>query len=86
VEEVPAEIEGISEAVRGIDAHDERPVTVLREMHAGGGRDARFAYAAFAAVEKNSHTSIMRFRRAEDLHDSNNFVHRPNRSFTLRAI
>ncbi|MFZ1206265.1 MAG: hypothetical protein WAN97_18265 [Candidatus Acidiferrales bacterium] len=48
---VRAEIERIRQAVRGIDAHHQRPVAEIRESNARGGRQARLAHAAFAAEQ-----------------------------------
>ena len=43
------EVEGIGQAVRGIDAHHQGAVTEAGELQAGGGRETGFADAAFAA-------------------------------------
>ncbi|BDC48604.1 hypothetical protein F183_A09200 [Bryobacterales bacterium F-183] len=43
----------------GVDAHDEGPVAELGKPESGGRRDGGLADAAFAAVEKDSHTFVM---------------------------
>ena len=59
VEEVGVEIEGIGQAVRGVDAHHQRAVAELGEFDAGGRGQAGLAHAALAAEEKNPHGDII---------------------------
>ena len=49
------EIEGIAQAVRGVDAHDQRAVAELGKFYAGRGGQAGFADTALSAEEKNPH-------------------------------
>ena len=55
VEEVGFEVEGVGQAVGGIDAHDQRAIAEARELQAGGGGETGFPDASFAAEEKDAH-------------------------------
>src|SRR5208283_4153606 len=51
--------------MRGINAHDQGAVTQVGQSHACRRREARFAYAPFAAEQQNPHTLIVRKRHAQ---------------------
>lgn len=51
VEKFAAHIEAIAEAVRRVDAHDERAVAQFGEADASRGGEAGFSDSAFAAEE-----------------------------------
>ncbi len=56
MEERVFQIERIGQAVRRVNAHDERPFAMLGQMHAGGGGGyAGFTDAAFAAEQESPH-------------------------------
>ena len=59
MKELGIEVEGIGQAVRGVNAHHQRPVPERGEFHAGGRGEAGLADAAFAAEEKNPHGDII---------------------------
>ena len=59
VEEAGFEVEGVGQAVRRIDAHDQGAVARAGELQAGGGGETGFPDASFAAEEKDAHTSIL---------------------------
>ena len=59
VEEVGFEVEGVGQAVRGIDAHDQRAIAQAGEFQAGGGGKTGFPDASFAAEEKDAHNLIL---------------------------
>ena len=63
MEEVVFEVEAIGEAVRRIDAHDERAVAKVGEFHAGGRGEAGLPYPTLTGEHKNAHGSIIRPRR-----------------------
>jgi hypothetical protein len=44
----------------GIDAHDERSFPMFGKVNSCCRRDARFAYATFAAEEKNPHNPSLK--------------------------
>jgi hypothetical protein len=58
-EEAFVEIEGVGEAVGGVDAEDQGAVAAAGELEAGSGGDAGFADSAFAAEEEDSHLIII---------------------------
>jgi hypothetical protein len=55
VEKRATKIERIGQAMSGINAHDERSFPMFGKVNSCCRRDARFAYATFAAEEKNPH-------------------------------
>ena len=58
VEQTGFEVEGVSQAVRGVHAHYERPVAQARQLHARGGSQAGLAHAAFPAEQQDAHISL----------------------------
>ncbi len=59
VKEAGFEIEGVGQAVRRIDAHDQRAVAQPRKLQAGGRGKTGFPHASFAAEEKDAHVFIV---------------------------
>ena len=59
VEEAGFEVEGVGQAVGGIDAHDQGAIAEPRELQAGGGGETGFSDASFAAEEKDAHVFIV---------------------------
>jgi hypothetical protein len=55
MEKRASKIERIGQAMSGINAHDERSSSMFGKVNSCCRRDARFAYATFAAEEKNPH-------------------------------
>ena len=49
------EVEGIGQGMRRVHAHHERAVAQFGQARARGRRKAGFAYAAFAAEQKDAH-------------------------------
>ena len=64
MKEFGLEIEGVSQAVGGIDAHDQRAVVELGKFYAGGRGQAGLADAALAAEEENPHIFIIVMARS----------------------
>jgi len=59
MEEFGLEVEGISQAVGRIDAHDECAIAKGGKFDAGGGRQTGLADAALAGEHQNSHGDIV---------------------------
>jgi hypothetical protein len=62
MEEFSVEIEGIGEAVGGVDAHDQGSISQLRQLDSGCGGQAGFAHPTFAAEKQDPHASHSRTR------------------------
>src|SRR5262249_54975751 len=52
---IDAEIEGVADAVRRIDAHHQRALAEAGEPQTGGRREARLADPAFSSEQEKSH-------------------------------
>ena len=63
LEQAGFEIEGVGQAVCGIDAHHERAVAEAGELETGGRGNAGLAHASFAAEEQDAHASILTGQR-----------------------
>ena len=59
VKQIAAQIECVAEAVRRIDAHHQSTFAELSQAHTGGRGQTGFAYAAFAAEQKNAHNIMV---------------------------
>ena len=55
VEKAGLQIEGVGQAVRRIDAHDQRAVAEPGKLQPSGRGETGLAYAALAAEQKNAH-------------------------------
>ncbi len=67
MKQVDIQVERIRQAVRGIDAHHQRPVAELGQFDARCRGQAGFAYAALAAKEENPHASFYTEIRLSEL-------------------
>ena len=67
VEEVGFEVEGVGQAMRGIDTHDEGAIAQAGELQAGCGGKTGFPNASFAAEEKDAHNLILALPKGEIL-------------------
>ena len=59
MKEIGLQIEGVSQAVCRVDAHDQRPVVERGKFDAGGGGQAGLPYPALAREHEDSHIIII---------------------------
>ena len=59
VEEGGFQVERVPQAMGGVDAHHQRPVTQAGQLQAGSGSQAGFPHAALAAEQEDAHNSIL---------------------------
>ena len=62
VKQIAAEVERVAEAVGRVHAHHQSALAELCQANAGGRGQARLAYAAFPAEQKNAHKTMVVWR------------------------